>query len=194
VTALYTFDVFSTLDGYGSYGEDGDWGGYWGKDGPEFLDRRLGLYREPQRLVLGGNTMRMFIEAMGPRTGSMSDVDPVNGAMRELPTTVVSNSLEEPLDWPDATVARGDAVDVIAHLKAASDLPLRSHGSLSLNRALMAAGLVDRLQVTIFPVVSGRTGTRPIFEGAADFDLELIDSRILDARTQELIYRPNLHR
>jgi hypothetical protein len=42
--------------------------------------------------------------------------------------------------------------------------------------------------------VSGRTGTRPIFEGAADFDLELIDSRILDARTQELIYRPNLHR
>jgi dihydrofolate reductase len=194
VTALYTFDVFSTLDGYGSYGEDGDWGGYWGKDGPEFLDRRLGLYREPQRLVLGGNTMRMFIEAMGPRTGSMSDVDPVNGAMRELPTTVVSNSLEEPLDWPDATVARGDAVDVIAHLKAASDLPLRSHGSLSLNRALMAAGLVDRVQVTIFPVVSGRTGTRPIFEGAADFDLELIDSRILDARTQELIYRPNLHR
>ena len=194
MTALYTFDVFSTLDGYGSYGEDGDWGGYWGKDGPEFLDGRLGLYREPQRLVLGGNTMRMFIEAMGPRTGSMSDVDPVNGAMRELPTTVVSNSLEEPLDWPDATVARGDAVDVIARLKAASDLPLRSHGSLSLNRALMAAGLVDRVQVTIFPVVSGRTGTRPIFEGAADFDLELIDSRILDARTQELIYRPNLHR
>jgi hypothetical protein len=51
VTALYTFDVFSTLDGYGSYGPEGDWGGYWGKQGPEFLDRRLALYREPQRLV-----------------------------------------------------------------------------------------------------------------------------------------------
>jgi dihydrofolate reductase len=193
VSVLYTFDVFSTLDGYGSYGPDGDWGGYWGKDGPEFLDRRLALYREPQRLVLGANTMRMFIEAIGPRTGSMRDVDPVNGGMRDLPTTVVSTSLEAPLDWPDATVLRGDAVEEIARLKEESDRPLRSHGSLSLNRALMAAGLVDRVQVTIFPVVSGQTGTRPIFEGASDFDLELVDSRLLDGRTQELIYRPTRH-
>jgi dihydrofolate reductase len=193
VTAIYTFDVFSTLDGYGSYGPDGDWGGYWGKDGPEFLDRRLALYREPQRLVLGANTMRMFIRAMGPRTGSMTEVDPVNGAMRNLPTTIVSTTLEEDLDWPDATVVRGDAVDVVARLKEVSDVPLRSHGSLSMNRALMAAGLVDRVQVTIFPVVSGRTGARPVFEGAADFDLELIESRTLDGHTQELIYRPTRH-
>jgi dihydrofolate reductase len=193
VTAIYTFDVFSTLDGYGSYGPDGDWGGYWGKDGPEFLDRRLALYREPQRLVLGANTMRMFIGAMGPRTGSMTEVDPVNGAMRNLPTTIVSTTLEEDLDWPDATVVRGDAVDVVARLKEVSDVPLRSHGSLSMNRALMAAGLVDRVQVTIFPVVSGRTGARPVFEGAADFDLELIESRTLDGHTQELIYRPTRH-
>jgi dihydrofolate reductase len=193
VTAIYTFDVFSTLDGYGSYGPDGDWGGYWGKDGPEFLDRRLALYRDPQRLVLGANTMRMFIGAMGPRTGSMTEVDPVNGAMRNLPTTIVSTTLEEDLDWPDATVVRGDAVDVVARLKEVSDVPLRSHGSLSMNRALMAAGLVDRVQVTIFPVVSGRTGARPVFEGAADFDLELIEGRTLDGHTQELIYRPTRH-
>jgi dihydrofolate reductase len=194
VTALYTFDVFSTLDGYGSYGPEGDWGGYWGKQGPEFLDRRLALYREPQRLVLGANTMRMFIEAMGPGTGSLKDVDPVNAAMRDLPATVVSTALEEPLDWPDATLLRGDAVDVVARLKEESDLPLRSHGSLSMNRSLMAAGLVDLVQVTIFPVVSGQTGARPVFDGAADFDLELISSRTLDGRTQELIYRPTLHR
>lgn len=194
MTALYTFDVFSTLDGYGSYREDGDWGGYWGKDGPEFLARRLALYREPQRLVLGANTMRMFIGAMGPRTGTMADVDPVNAAMRSLPTTVISTSLEEPLDWPDASVARGDAAGVVTRLKEASEVPLRSHGSLSLNRALMAAGLVDRVQVTIFPAVSGQTGSRPVFEGAEDFDLELVDSRTLDGHTLELIYRPNLHR
>src|SRR4249920_557092 len=104
VPALYTFDVYSTLDGYGSYGPEGDWGGYWGKQGPEFLDRRLALYREPQRLVLGANTMRMFMQSIGPRTGFLKDVDPVNGAMRNLPTTVVSKSIEEPLDWPDATL------------------------------------------------------------------------------------------
>jgi dihydrofolate reductase len=70
---------------------------------------------------------------------------------------------------------------------------LRSHGSLSMNRALMAAGLVDRVQVTLFPVVTGQTGLDPIFAGAADFDLELIESRALDGHTQELIYRPTLH-
>jgi dihydrofolate reductase len=193
LAAIYTFDVFSTLDGFGSYGPEGDWGGYWGKQGPEFLDRRHALYREPQRLVLGANTMRMFMQSLGPRGGFMKDVDPVNEAMRSLPTAVISKTIEGPLDWPDATLVRDDAIAAVALLKAESDVPLRSHGSLSLNRALMAAGLVDRVQVTIFPVVSGQTGARPVFEGAADFDLELIEGRTLDGRTLELIYQPTLH-
>jgi dihydrofolate reductase len=62
-----------------------------------------------------------------------------------------------------------------------------------MNRALMGAGLVDRLQVTVFPVVTGQTGDEPIFQGAADFDLELVESLALDGRTQELTYRPTLH-
>ena len=110
-----------------------------------------------------------------------------------MPLTVVSSTLESPLDWPGATVVSGDAADVVARLKEESEVPLRSHGSLSLNRALMAAGLVDRVQVTLFPVITGQTGVEPIFEGAADFDLELVDHRTLDGRTQELVYRPTLH-
>ena len=47
MTAIYTWDVFSTLDGYGSYGEGGDWGGYWGKQGPELLEHRAALSRRP---------------------------------------------------------------------------------------------------------------------------------------------------
>jgi dihydrofolate reductase len=57
----------------------------------------------------------------------------------------------------------------------------------------MAAGLVDRIQVTIFPAITAQTGADPIFRGGADFDLELIESRTFDGRTQELIYRPTLH-
>jgi dihydrofolate reductase len=193
MTATYTFDIFSTLDGYGSYNEDGDWGGYWGKHGPEFLDRRLALLGQQQRLVLGANTFRQFVEILGPLVASEAGLDPVNSAMRNLPTTVVSKTLEGPLDWPDATQANGDAVDVVARLKEESDVPLRSHGSLSMNWALMAAGLVDRIQLTVFPVISGRTGADPIFAGAADFDLELIESRTLDGNTAELVYRPTVH-
>jgi dihydrofolate reductase len=189
MTAAYTFDVFSSLDGFASYDDRGDWGGYWGKHGPEFLDHRLAVCSEDQRMVLGAHTFRQFVQLLGP----IEELDPVNSRMRAMPTTVVSTTLAEPLEWPDATLVRGDAVDVVARLKEESPVPLRSHGSLSMNRALMAAGLVDRVQLTIFPVITGRTGAEPVFEGAADFDLELIESRTFDGHIQELTYRPALH-
>jgi len=193
VTATYTFDIFTTLDGFGSYGAGGDWGGYWGKQGPELLDHRLALYNQEQRMVFGATTWRLFAHMLAESTEGDEVRDPWVTRMRNLPATVVSNTLEGPLDWPDVTIASGDAIDIVARLKEESDVPLRSHGSISLNRALMAAGLVDVVQVTIFPVISGQSGEAPIFHGAADFDLELVESRVLDGRTQELIYRPTLH-
>ncbi len=191
MTATYTFDVFSSLDGYGA--ASGDWTGYWGKQGPQLLDHRLAQHAGEQRMVFGANTYRAFAHMLAGSTDESDVRDPWVTRMRNLPTIVVSNTLQEPLDWPDATLVRGDAVDVVARLKEESDVPLRSHGSLSMNRALMAAGLVDRLQVTVFPVVTGRTGQDRVFEGAADFDLELLEHRTLDDRIQELIYRPTLH-
>ena len=192
MTATYTFDVFSSLDGFGA--ASGNWTGYWGKQGPELLDHRLALYRDDQRMVLGANTYRAFAQMLASSTEDSDVRDPWVTRMRSLPATVVSTTLEGPLDWPDAHVASGNAVDVVARLKQESDVPLRSHGSLSMNRALMAAGLVDRVQVTLFPVITGQTGLEPIFGGAADFDLDLLESRTLDGRTQELTYRPTLHR
>ena len=193
MSAIYTFDVFATLDGYGSYGPDGDWGGYWGKQGPELLAHRLSLYGEPQRMVFGANSFREFAQMMSGNDEESGAPEDWATRMRGMPATVVSSTLEGPLDWPDATVVSGDAVDVVNRLKGESGVPLRSHGSLSLNWALMAAGLVDRVQVTVFPVITGKTGVEPIFQGAGDFDLELLDSRTLDGRIQELTYRPSRH-
>ena len=190
--ATYTFDVFSSLDGFGGV-SDGSWGGYWGKQGPELLSHRLALYGEQQRMVFGANTYRAFAQMLASSTEESEVHDEWVTRMRSMPATVVSTTLKGPLDWADATVESGDAVDIVARLKEESKVPLRSHGSLSMNRALMAAGLVDRVQVTLFPVITGQTGDDPIFQGAADFDLELIDSRTLDGSTQELIYAPTLH-
>jgi dihydrofolate reductase len=192
MTAIYTFDVFSTLDGFASV-SGGDWGGYWGKQGPELLEHRLGLYSQEQRMVFGANTYRLFAHFLATEPDDSEVRDPWVTRMVNLPATIVSSSLEEPIAWPDATLVGGDAVDVVARLKAESEVPLRSHGSLSMNRALMAAGLVDRLQVTVFPVITGQNGSDPIFQGAADFDLDLLETRTLDGNTQELIYRPTLH-
>ncbi len=191
MTATYTFDVFSTLDGFGSF-SGGDWGGYWGKQGPELLDRRLALYSEEQRMVFGATTHRLFAQFLAAVTENPEAGDPWVGRMLSMPATVVSNTLEAPLAFPNTRVAGGDAAEVVARLKEESDVPLRSHGSLSLNRALMGAGLVDRIQVTVFPVITGQTGDEPVFGGAADFDLELIESRTLDRDIQELTYRPRL--
>ncbi len=152
MSATYTFDIFCTLDGYGSYGPAGDWGGYWGKQGPELLGRRLASFEAEQRMVFGATTFREFVKMLA------------------------------------ASTEKSDVRD-----RWGSEVPLRSHGSLSLNRALMAAGLVDLIRVTVFPVISGKTGTKPIFKGAGDFDLEIVESRTLDGNIQELIYRPTLH-
>jgi dihydrofolate reductase len=191
MTATYTFDVFSSLDGYGA--ASAKWSGYWGKRGPELLEHRLALFGAEQRMVFGARTHRLFAGMLASSTEESEVRDPWVTRMWRMPATVVSTTLEEPLDWPDATVVRGDAVDVVARLKEQSEVPLRSHGSLSMNRALMAAGLVDRVQVTLFPVITGQTGLDPVFQGAADFDLELIESRTFDGHIQELVYRPTLH-
>ena len=192
MTATYTFDVFCSLDGYGSYTDAADWGGYWGKQGPELLEHRAALFDTEQRMVFGATTFREMAQIMSSGIDPNA-LDEWNVRTMRMPATVVSSTLQDTLGWPDATIVSGDATDIVARLKHESDVPLRSQASLSLNWALMAAGLVDRLQVTIFPVISGRTGTSPILGGAGDFDLELLESRTLDRHTQELVYRPTRH-
>ena len=194
MTAIYTFDVFSSLDGFGSCDtKSGNWGGYWGKQGSELLGHRLALYSAEQRMVFGANTYRAFAKMLASASEDSDMHDPWVKKMTNLPATVVSKTLKDPLEWPNATLVSGDAVNVVAQLKNESTMPLRSHGSLSMNRALMAAGLVDRVSVTLFPVITGHTGQKPIFHDAADFNLELIESRTLDGNIQELNYRPSLH-
>ena len=116
-------------------------------------------------MVFGANTYRQFVQMLASSTEEDGVGDAWVTRMRGMPATVVSTTLKGPLNWPDATVVRGDAVDVVTRLKEKSEVPLRSHGSLSLNHALMAAGLVDRVQVTIFPVITGQTGQEPGLPG-----------------------------
>jgi hypothetical protein len=73
VTATYTFDVFSSLDGYGA--ASANWTGYWGKQGPELLDHRLALYGAEQRMVFGANTYRAHTQmlASGIEESELSD-------------------------------------------------------------------------------------------------------------------------
>jgi hypothetical protein len=155
MAATYTFDAFSSLDGFGFH--TGNWGGYWGKQGPELLGHRLALYGKKQWMVFGANTYRAHAKMLASSTEESAVRDPWVTRMRNLPATVVSTTLQGPLDWPDATVMSGDAVDVVARLKEESEVPLRSHGSLSMNRARIYAAARERQGYTgTFLVVANR--------------------------------------
>jgi dihydrofolate reductase len=180
--ATYTVDWFMTLDGFGSGPE-----AYWGKDGPELREQRARTYGdEDQTLVFGANTYRLF-QRFAP-----AEDDPSHSPLNEARKIAISRTLEEPLSWINSTLIAEDALDAIPRLKAASPVPLRSHGSIAMNRALLRAGLVDRLEVMVFPVITGASGADPVFADLPDIDLELVDSQVYDGRMQQLVYVPTV--
>ena len=57
MTALFTIDYFTSLDGNGSAR---GWPGYWGKEGPELREDRVRTFAQDQVLVFGATTFRQF--------------------------------------------------------------------------------------------------------------------------------------
>jgi dihydrofolate reductase len=119
--------------------------------------------------------------------------DPNFARMAELPKVVFSSTLRPPFSWAKTRVVAEDAVPAIRAMKQEGTTPLRTMGSLSMGRSLLAAGLVDRFRVVVFPVITGVTVRNPIFQGLPDIDLEMVFSRTLDGRLQVLEYIPTLH-
>jgi dihydrofolate reductase len=182
--ATLTVDFFSTLDGNGSAK---GWPGYWGKEGPELREDRVRTFAQDQVLVFGATTFREF------RKFVVEYDEPYYDSLNTLPKIVFSSTLEEPLGWENSTLIAEDAVTAIERLKRETDLPMRCHGSITLNRALLAAGLVDRLEVMLFPAITGKAGYAALFEDGPEFDLDLVESTVLDGRTLKLVYVPHLH-
>ena len=183
--ATYTVNLFTTLDGFGTGPV-----GYWGKEGPELVEQRARTYGdEDQTLVFGAKTYRMMA-----RFAAQLAEDPNFASLTAAHKVVISRTLEEPLPWANATLIAEDALDAVPRLKAESPVPLYSHGSIAMNRALLAAGLVDRLEVLVFPIITGASGTNPMLAGLPDIDLELVDSRLFDGRVQQLCYVPTVLR
>lgn len=178
-----TIDFIISLDGCG--GGEG-WPGFWGMEGPEYL---RWLDESPEKndiLLMGANTYRLM-------SGFAESGE--EGGMEELtaaPKVVFSSTLEAPLSWANSRLVTGDAVEAVRAMKADADRPIRTLGSVSLCRDLLAAGLVDRYRVVIFPVITGATGTDRIFEGYPDARLDLVESHLFDGRLQLLTYVPTV--
>src|SRR5919202_2612304 len=111
--------------------------------------------------------------------------------MSELPKVVFSRTLREPLAWDNSRLAKADLVEEVRRLKAESDPPLRTIGSLSVVESLLEARMVDRLRLTVFPLILGSTGRELVFAGLPDIHLVLVDAELLSARLVTPEYRPD---
>lgn len=186
-------DFIISLDGYAS--AEG-WPGWWGLQGPEYL-RWLREQRENDYTVLmGARTYRQMAgfatQRENPDSNFTADESASIEGVANVSKVVFSSTLQPPFALPNTEVVRGDAVEAVAGLKRSGAGPMRTIGSLSLCRSLMAAGLVDRFRVVLFPVITGKTGSERIYDDYPDVALDLVESRTFDGRLQLLEYVPSV--
>ncbi len=185
-------DFITSLDGYAS--GDG-WPGFWGLEGPEYL---AWLGEQPEvTYLMGANTYRLMSgfaagEVPSGQDEFSADEEASVDELTRAAKVVFSSSLEAPLAWANSTLVRDDAVEAVRAMKESDSTLLSTIGSLSLCRALLRAGLVDRFRVVMFPVITGATGEERIYDGYPDVALEMTDHRTFDGRTQMVEYRPRV--
>jgi dihydrofolate reductase len=175
-----TADLFVSADGYALGENAGPYFGYGGPDLDGWIQAQLA---EPHLDLMG----RVTYEAMAAI--AVASDDPATARMTAQPKAMVSNTLEEPLTWPNTRLLRGDAGAAITALKQESEVPLRTIGSLTLVRSLFALNLVDRLRLAVFPLVLGPDGREPWYAGYQRAGLDLLATSVLDDRIVLSEYR-----
>ncbi|MPZ93153.1 MAG: deaminase [Actinobacteria bacterium] len=185
-------DFITSLDGYAS-GEG--WPGWWGLESPEYL---AWLGEQPEvTYLMGANTYRLMSGFATGETPAGTDEfraeeESAFEGLTRAKKVVFSGSLEEPLEWANTTLVRGDAVEAVQAMKEEDGSLLSTIGSLTLCRSLLRAGLVDRFRVGIFPVITGATGAERIYDGYPDVALEMTESRTFEGGIQLVEYRPRV--
>ncbi len=117
-----------------------------------------------------------------------SDIQPFADFINTVPKFVVSKSLAK-ADWRHSTILPGPLEFEIAKLKDRTGGTIGVHGSISLVQALLTAGLLDEVQLTLCPVVAG-SGRRLLADGRGPIQLDLASAQSTPSGLQFLIYHP----
>jgi dihydrofolate reductase len=120
-------------------------------------------------LLLGRRTYEDLLSTWNSRGGMFKDA--LNAARKY----VVSQTLTDPLPWPNSTLVSGNVVDAVAELRSRPGRELHIMGSGQLIETLVAHQLVDEFLLLIFPVVLG--SGRHLFSGDTYMELDLVDAK-----------------
>jgi dihydrofolate reductase len=136
-------------------------------------------------MLLGRKTYDIFA-AYWP---NQPDDDQIAGAMNAMPKYVASTTLQEPLDWSNSTLLKGDIAEEVTKLKKQPGKDLQVIGSGDFAQTLMQNDLVDEYRLMVHPVVLGN-GKRLFRDGSKKIPLRLIDSTTSSTGVLILIYQP----
>jgi dihydrofolate reductase len=137
-------------------------------------------------LLLGRVTYEALAAFWPNQPGGVPMVDYINS----VPKYVVSTTLEEPLEWNNSTLIKGDEfAEEITELKRRPGKDITILGSGALVRSLLQGGLLDELQLMVHPVVLGG-GERLFEDGGGHTALRLVDSKTFSTGVLYLTYRP----
>jgi dihydrofolate reductase len=108
--------------------------------------------------------------------------------MNGYPKHVVSTTLEEPLEWNNSSLFKGDVAEEVTRLKDQPGKDILVFGSGDLVNTLMQHDLIDEYRLMVFPVVVG-SGKRLFGEGDTK-TLKLTQTRTFDSGAVVLTYEP----
>jgi dihydrofolate reductase len=116
--------------------------------------------------------------------------NPIADTMNSRRKYVVSTTLEEPLEWNNSTLIKGNEfAEEIGNLKEQEGKDIAISGGPSLVRSLLDHGLLDELRLFVHPIVVG-SGRRLFEDEAESRPLELVDSKTFKTGVLYLTYRP----
>lgn len=152
-------------------------------EGMAYLDE---TYASATAFLFGRRTYEIFVRSWGafedPSTSAIA------AALNGRPKYLVSTTVAHPA-WAGTTVLNGDIATAIRRLKAEHEGALLVPGSGQLVRWLLAADLVDQIDLVTYPLIVGQ-GVRLFPDTGPDAALELVSSRTTTGGLTMQTYRP----
>lgn len=132
-------------------------------------------------MVLGRKTYEMFAGFWPGQENPVADV------MNSVPKVVLSSTLAK-AEWQNSTLVSTGVAQFLTDLKTKSDKDIRVVGSLSVVRSLWADGLLDELQLFIYPLVRGR-GERLFLDGLDEARMRVVKSETFSNGVLHVTYQ-----